>query len=217
MSKLREKYTEITYNALNIEGVAVTIAETQDLLNNKNIYSLKDTDNLTATNFINSLSYINSIIEKGFDKYELIEYMKRINLYLLHGLHSEAGNIRYSNIKVSGSNYIPKIPVEFEIREDIMKNIDNILDDPLELYCYITRNQIFADGNKRTALLITNLLLYNDNKYFSVDEEYADEYRIELVEMYETGNTEKFKWYMQRYIKEYKKDAGLKWEVSKNY
>lgn len=210
MSKLREKYAEIAYNALNIEGVAVTIEETQDLLNNKNIYSLKDTDNLIATNFINSLSYINSIIEKGFDKYELIEYMKRINLYLLNGLHSEAGNIRYSNIKVSGSNYIPKIPVEFEIREDIMKNINNILEDPLELYCYVTRNQIFADGNKRTALLMVNLILYKDNKYFSVDEEYADEYRVKLIEMYETGDTKKFKRYMERYIKEYNKDIILK-------
>lgn len=212
MSRLREKYAEIAYNALNIEGVAVTIAETQDLLNNKNIYSLKDTDNLIATNFINSLSYMNSIIEKGFDKYELIEYMKRINLYLLNGLHSEAGNIRYSNIKVSGSNYIPKIPVEFEIREDIMKNINNILEDPLELYCYVTRNQIFADGNKRTALLMVNLILYKDNKYFSVDEEYADEYKVKLIEMYETGDTKKFKRYMKRYIKEYNKDTVLKWK-----
>lgn len=212
MSKLIEKYVEITYNALNIEGVAITIEETQDLLDNKNICSLKDTDNIIATNFVNSLSYVNSVIEKGFDKYELIEYMKRINLYLLNGLHSEAGNIRYSNIEVSGSNYIPKIPVEFEIREDIMKNINNILEDPLELYCYITRNQIFADGNKRTALLITNLILYNDNKYLSVDEEYADEYRIKLVEMYETGDTEKFREYLERYIKEYRKYTGLKWE-----
>ena len=138
MSKLIEKYVEITYNALNIEGVAITIEETQDLLDNKKIYSLKDTDNILATNFVNSLSYVNSIIEKGFDKYELIEYMKRINLYLLNGLHSEAGKIRYSNIKVSGSNYTPKIPVEFGIREDIMININNILEDPLELYCYIT-------------------------------------------------------------------------------
>ena len=212
MSKLIEKYVEITYNALNIEGVAITIEETQDLLDNKKIYSLKDTDNILATNFVNSLSYVNSIIEKGFDKYELIEHMKRINLYLLNGLHSEAGNIRYSNIKVSGSNYTPKIPVEFGIREYIMRNINNILEDPLELYCYITRNQIFADGNKRTALLITNLILYKDNKYLSVDEKYADEYRIKLVEMYETGDTEKFREYLERYIKEYRKYTGLKWE-----
>lgn len=209
MSKLLEKYVEITYNALNIEGVAITIEETQDLLDNKNIYSLEDTDNIIAINFVNSLSYINSIIEKGFDKYELIEYMKRINLYLLNGLHSEAGNIRYSNIKVSGSKYIPKIPVEFRIREDIMKNINNIMEDPLELYCYITRNQIFADGNKRTALLMVNLILYKDNKYFSIDEEYADEYRVKLIEMYETGDTKKFKRYMERYIKEYNKDTTI--------
>lgn len=212
MSKLREKYAEIAYNALNIEGVAVTVAETQDLLNNKNIYSLKDTDKLIAMNFINSLSYINSIIEKGFDKYSLIDYIKRINLYLLNGLHSEAGNIRNSYIKVSGSKYVPKIPTEFEVREDIMKNIDNILENPLDLYCYITRNQIFADGNKRTALLAVNLLLYKDNKYFSINEDKVCEYKTELIEMYETDNKDKFKEYIKRYIKEYKKDNNLEWE-----
>lgn len=211
MSKLREKYAEIAYNALNIEGVAVTVAETQDLLDNKNIYSLKDIDKLIAMNFINSLSYVNSIIDKGFEKYLLVDYIKRINLYLMNGLHSEAGNIRISHIKVSGSKHIPKIPTEFEVREDIMKNIDNILDNPLDLYCYITRNQIFADGNKRTALLSTNLLLYKDNKYFSINEESETEYRTELIEMYETGNTEKFKEYVKRFIKEYKKDKSLEW------
>lgn len=212
MSKLKEKYAEIAYNALNIEGVAVTVAETRDLLNNKNIYSLKDTDKLIAMNFINSLSYVNSIIEKGFERYSLIDYIKRINLYLLNGLHSEAGNIRNSYVKVSGSKYVPKIPIEFEVREDIMKNIDIILENPLDLYCYITRNQIFADGNKRTALLVVNLLLYKDNKYFSINEDEVDEYKTELIELYETGNKEKFKKYIKRYVKEYKEDNTLRWK-----
>lgn len=210
MSKLKEKYAEISYNALNIEGVAVTVAQTQELLNNKEVVNLKDTDRLIATNFINSLSYINSIIDKGFDKYSLFDYIKRINLYLLNGLHSEAGNIRNSNIKVSGSRYIPNIPIEFEVREDIMKNIDKILEDPLELYCYITRNQIFADGNKRTSLLIVNLLLYKDNKYFSINEEDESEYKSILIEMYETNNKNKFKEYISKYIKKYEDDK-MKW------
>lgn len=210
MSKLKEKYAEISYNALNIEGVAVTVAQTQELLNNKEVVNLKDTDRLIATNFINSLSYINSIIDKGFDKYSLFDYIKRINLYLLSGLHSEAGNIRNSHIKVSGSKFVPDILVEFEVREDIMKNIDKILEDPLELYCYITRNQIFADGNKRTALLIVNLLLYKDNKYFSINEENESEYRTELITMYETNNKNKFKEYLSKYIKKYEDDK-MKW------
>lgn len=203
MSKLKNKYTEISYNALNIEGVAVTIAQTQDLLNNKDIINLSDIDKSIAMNFINSLSYVNSIIDKGFDKYSLFDYIKRISLYLLSRLHSEAGNIRNSYIKVSGSKYIPDIPVEFEVREDIMKNIDEIIKDPLELYCYITRNQIFADGNKRTALLIVNLLLYKENKYFSINEENESEYRTELINMYETNNRNRFKEYMEKYIKIY--------------
>ena len=203
MSKLTNKYIDISYNALKLEGIDINKQEIHELLNNKDVISLKDIDKLIAMNFINSLSYVNSILDKGFNKYSLFDYIKRINLYLLSGLHSEAGNIRNSHIKVSGSKYIPDIPVEFEVREDIMKNIDEIIKDPLELYCYITRNQIFADGNKRTALLIVNLLLYKENKYFSINEENESEYRTELINMYETNNRNRFKEYMEKYIKNY--------------
>lgn len=211
MSKLTNKYIDISYNALKLEGIDINKQEIRELLNNKDVISLKDIDKLIAMNFINSLSYVNSIIDKGFDKYSLFDYIKRINLYLLSGLHSEAGNIRNSYIKVSGSKYIPDIPVEFEVREDIMKNIDEIIKDPLELYCYITRNQIFADGNKRTALLTVNLLLYIKNKYFSINEENESEYRTELINMYETNNRGRFKEYMEKYIKDYENDYNVDW------
>lgn len=211
MSKLTNKYINISYNALKLEGIDINKQEIYELLNNKDVISLSDIDKSIAMNFINSLSYVNSIIDKGFDKYSIFDYIKRINLYLLSGLHSEAGNIRNSHIKVSESKYIPDIPVEFEVREDIMKNIDNILEDPLELYCYITRNQIFADGNKRTALLTVNLLLYIKNKYFSINEENESEYRTELINMYETNNRGRFKEYMEKYIKDYENDYNVDW------
>ena len=211
MSKLTNKYIDISYNALKLEGIDINKQEIHELLNNKNIISLSDIDKSISMNFINSLSYVNSILDKGFNKYSLFDYIKRINLYLLSGLHSEAGNIRNSHIKVSGSKYIPDIPVEFEVREDIMKNIDNILEDPLELYCYIIRNQIFADGNKRTALLIVNLLLYMKDKYFSINEENESEYRTELINMYETDKRNKFKEYMEKYIKDYEDSSNINW------
>lgn len=212
MSKIVNKYMEISYNALKLEGININRQETQSLLNNENIISLSDIDKSIAMNFINSLSYVNSIIDKGFNKYSLFDYIKRINLYLLSVLHSEAGNVRNFNIKVSGSKFIPDIPVEFEVREDIMKNIDELVKDPLELYCYITRNQIFADGNKRTALLIVNLLLYIQNKYFSINEEYEEEYKLNLIEMYETNNRGRFKEYMKKYIKDYENDYNIDWK-----
>lgn len=212
MSKIVNKYMEISYNALKLEGIDINKQKVYELLNNKDVTSLNDIDKSIAMNFINSLSYVNSIIDKGFNKYSLFDYIKRINLYLLSVLHSEAGNVRNSNIKVSGSKFIPDIPVEFEVREDIMKNIDELVKDPLELYCYITRNQIFADGNKRTALLIVNLLLYIQNKYFSINEEYEEGYKLNLIEMYETNNRGRFKEYMKKYIKDYEKDYENDWK-----
>lgn len=218
MSKLTNKYIDISYNALKLEGIDINKQEVYELLNNKDVISLSDIDKYIAMNFINSLSYINSIIDKGFDKYSLFGYIKRINLYLLNGLHSEAGNIRNSNIKVSGFRYIPNIPIEFEVREDIMKNIDELIKDPLELYCYITRNQIFADGNKRTSLLIVNLLLYIQNKYFSINEENESEYRAELITMYETNNRGRFKEYMKNILKIMtSKWNGVKIKVVQNH
>lgn len=203
MSNFTKFYTEIAYNALRIEGLDISITSTIDLINNIDVTNIKDIDKLTSKNFIQALSYVNSIINSEFDKYEMMEIIKTTNYYILKSLYSYAGRIRDNFIYVSGSNYIPEAKSEFKIQNEIMDNIDEYIENPLKLYCYITRNQIFSDGNKRTALLIVNLLLQlkDNSSYFSIPIERKPEYDKLLINYYESNNEEIFIEYLSQFIK----------------
>lgn len=200
---LEKFYPEIAYNALRMEGVDISITSIIDLINDIDITNTKDIDKSTSKNFIQALSYVNSIINSKFDKYEIVEIIKTINYYVLKSLHSYAGRIRDNFIYVSGSNYIPEAKSEFKIQNEIMDNIDDYIKNPLKLYCYITRNQIFSDGNKRTALLVVNLLLQlkDDSSYFSIPIERKPEYDKLLIEYYESNNESDFIKYLNQFIK----------------
>lgn len=183
---LNQYYADIVYNTLRIEGLSVTIANVIDLLEETDVVNIKDIDKMISKNFISALSYINSIILKGFNKYELLDVTKMVNFYIMKTLHSNAGQIRENNVNVLGSKYIPEIKSEYVVRDEVYKNIENFIEEPLQYYCYITRNQIFTDGNKRTALLMTNLLLQikNESKYFYIPIEEKLKFSKKLVEYY---------------------------------
>ena len=116
----------------------------------------------------------------------------------------EPGVIRNGNVYISGVNYVPPIPDEKEIRneyENILKNKD-IEDRALELFCFISRKQVFWDGNKRTSLLIANKELVSHNcGTLCIDMNAIDEFNIILNDFYETGNKDKIKKFLRNQIK----------------
>ena len=213
---LEKYYIDITYNSMRLEGIHISIANIIDLLNEIDTVQIKDIDKMISKNFINSLSYINSQINKNFDKYELLDITKMVNFYTMKTLHSNAGQIRANHIKVVSSNYIPEVKTEYEIRNEIFENLENFLKEPLKYYCYVTRNQIFMDGNKRTALLMANLLLQikNQNECFYIPIEEKPEFTKRLVEYYESNIEDEFIKYLRNFVKndEYTTEEKLSWE-----
>lgn len=75
------------------------------------------------------------------------------------------GNFRTGETSVTGTDKTPKV----WNKKDIVTNFNKIMDieDPkeraTELFCFITHEQVFWDGNKRTGLLAANKELISSN------------------------------------------------------
>src|SRR5690606_10092334 len=108
-------------------------------------------------------------------------------------------NIRQSRLGISGTNYVP-LDNEYQIREalDAMCKLINSKENPLEksllsllLLSYI---QAFADGNKRTARIVSNAILiaggYCPISFRTVD---SLEYKEAMLVFYEQNNISAFK------------------------
>ena len=177
------------YRSANVEGLGTTFPDTHCILNN-----IKVETTYEETSFIIGMKH-------GW-KYILNNLGQDNNLLFIEVLHetcckyliSSAGTLRKDNVRISGTNYIPEIPNPDDIYFTLNK-IDAIKDPivkALILFCYITKSQMFIDGNKRIAQLMANkILIENGVGILSIPIEKSKIFLELLVDYYENDNAEK--------------------------
>ncbi len=73
--------------------------------------------------------------------------------------------------------------------DDILNRDIDMIDKTIELLLYVTKKQLFLDGNKRTAVLFANHYLISHAKgIIVVSTERGDEYKKFLIDYYEDKN-----------------------------
>ena len=153
---------DLSWKSSQIEGNTYSLLETEILLKEKKTASGKTRDE--ATMLLNHKEAIDFLVENK-------DYAQKLSPKIIEELHSilikELGisrNIRTRKVGITGTNYNP-LDNEFEIREALEKTcrLVNSKSDPYEkaflsllLISYI---QPFADGNKRTARILSNAIL----------------------------------------------------------
>lgn len=185
------------YKQANLEGIAVTFAETQDILNDVNVSHitpkeiskvccLRDgweylLDNLNAPNDLVFMETVHELVAR-FD----VPY-----LYL--------GKLRTDDVLISGTSWRPELPDTEKIFEDMKKinAIETDTDRAFSLGLYIMRTQPFKDGNKRVgSFMINKVLIENGRGIFNVPVELDGQFKKQLVEFYETNDMEPLKNWM---------------------
>ena len=113
------------------------------------------------------------------------------------GFYHEGGRIRGVPVKIGGSSYIPPLPVEYEVKEQIEKIVAfdaSPVDIAIELALYVMKTQVFNDGNKRTAIIFANhYLVAHGEGLMVVPESIVPEFKQLLVRYYEDIDVESIK------------------------
>ena len=135
--------------------------------------------------------YNNASNEKNNIKEEVtLDFILKVNSYVSRNESLSWGELRTGNVGISGTDYIPKIPEENVVKEDI-KNILEIPDITLRSIKYMLygmRNQLFWDGNKRTSMIIANkIMIMNGKGIILVKDDDLLEFNKLLTEYYTTG------------------------------
>lgn len=130
-----------------------------------------------------------------------IALLREFNRICGHSLFQEAGAIRTRGIHITGCKWIPPIPQHGTIIDDL-RSINDIYDATeraIELLCYVARNQLFIDGNKRVAQLVFNKVLIENGigfLHFTNDEQVRKLMNL-LVDYYESGDNKDLSEYLQ--------------------
>lgn len=175
------------YDQAVLEGVATTFPQTEDIIENGIVSGMTATDVQKILNLKHAWEFIldRDVISYGTNYYILCHIAKLVN----EGFYSDGGRIRGVPVTIGGTSYVPPLPIETIVRE----NIDAILHsdaDPVDtaigLCLYCMKTQIFNDGNKRASVIFANHFMISKGQgLIVIPESHVPEFKKLLVAYYE--------------------------------
>ena len=189
----KRKLVDNIYKSANLEGIAVTFADTYSFMNNVNTGNISVDDMLKLKGLKDAWEYVLNTIDEELT----IDYIKKIHFEICKGQNIyPLGDFRTKGVGITGTSWRPKLPSECNYEQELKEilNISNKLDRCINIFCWIQRSQMFLDGNKRVANLVANKeMIKNGQGIISVPVEKIGEYFILLIDYYETNNMNKLK------------------------
>ena len=188
---------DLSWKSSQIEGNTYTLLETERLLKQKETASGKTKEE--AIMLLNHKEALDFIIEQP--KYLIpltVAKIEDIHSLLIKELSIDK-NIRKRRVGITGTNYRP-LDNEFQIKEAVKSMCDlvnkkiSIFEKALLTLVLISYIQPFADGNKRTARIVSNAILIH-GKYCPISFRTVDsvDYKKAMLLFYEQNNISQFK------------------------
>lgn len=189
----KRKLVDNLYKSANLEGIAVTFADTMAFFNNVNTGKISIDDMLKLKGLKDAWELVLNTINEELT----MDYIKKIHFQICKGQNVEPlGDYRDCGVGITGTSWRPKLPSECNYDNELaeIKKIDNPLDRCITLFCWIQRSQMFKDGNKRVANLVANKeMIKNGQGIIAVPVEKIGEYFTVLIDFYETNDYKKIK------------------------
>lgn len=188
---------DLSWKSSQIEGNTYSLLETERLLKEKETAAGKTKDEaIMLLDHKEALDFI--IANPTYVTPLTLSKIEDIHSILIKDLDVDR-NIRKRRVGISGTNYKP-LDNEFQIKEaledmcTLVNKQENVFAKALLVLVLISYIQAFADGNKRTARIISNAILMNNN-YCPISFRTIDsvEYKKAMLIFYEQNNITPFK------------------------
>ncbi len=188
---------DLSWKSSQIEGNTYSLLETERLLKDRQTAAGKTKDEaVMLLNHKDALDFI--IADPTYINPLTVSRIEDIHSILVKELDVDR-NIRKRQMGISGTNYKP-LDNEFQIREALedtcrlVNSKNNVFEKSLLTLVLLSYIQAFNDGNKRTARIVSNAVLINNN-YCPISFRTVDsiDYKKAMLLFYEQNNITAFK------------------------
>lgn len=187
------------YNQAILEGVVTAYENVNNILNNGQVNGMTATDIIKVINLKHAWEFV--LDENVIMAEENFSFLSQVNKLILEGFYYNAGKVRSTPAKIGGTTWIPSIPIESQVVEELKDILNSKLDDvslAIELLLYVMKRQIFIDGNKRTAVIFANHhLISRGLGIISIPGDLVEDYKKLLIMYYEGKDTDKIKQFLK--------------------
>lgn len=175
------------YKQAMLEVVATTYSDTENIVNGGKVMNMTSNDIAKVINLKRAWEFI---LNDGVISYPTnYAILCQINSIIEDGFSCVAGRLRSVPVTIGGFTYMPPMPIEQMIKDDLDKILNlnkDVIDVTIELLLNVMKKQLFLDGNKRTAVIIANhYLISHGGGIIVVPAELVSEYKKLLILYYE--------------------------------
>lgn len=188
------------YEQAVLEGVATSFSQTEDIIENGKVNGVTASDVQKILNLKHAWEFIldKDVLQVKSDYSILCHIAKLVN----EGFFANGGRIRGVPVTIGGTSYVPPLPIELIVIEnisDIINRNAEPLDIAIELCLYCMKTQIFNDGNKRASVIFANhFLISNAGGLLVIPENHVPEFKKLLVKYYEERDNGEIKTFLKR-------------------
>lgn len=195
----KRSLVDSVYNQAMLEGVVTTYADTESIIEGGQVNGMTSTDIMKVVNLKHAWEFV--LDENVIMAEENFSFLSQINKLVLEGFYYNAGKVRSTPAKIGGTTWMPSIPIESQVLEELNGLLNSELDDvslAIELLLYVMKRQIFIDGNKRTAVIFANHHLISKGLgIISIPGDLVEDYKKMLIMYYEGKDTDKIKQFLK--------------------
>ena len=187
------------YEQAVLEGVATSFPQTEDIIENGQVNGMKASDVQKILNLKHAWEFIldKDVLSYGSD-YSILSHIARL---VNEGFFTNGGRIRGVPVTIGGSSYIPPLPIETVVMENITaitESSGDPIDIAIELCLYCMKTQIFNDGNKRASVIFANhYLISKAGGLLVIPEKDVPAFKKLLVAYYEDRDGGEIKAFMK--------------------
>ncbi len=181
------------YDQAVLEGVATSFPQTEEIIENGKVSGMTASDVQKILNLKHAWEFIldPNVIQSESDYYILCHIARLVN----EGFFADGGRIRGVPVAIGGSSYVPPLPIEPVVKEEVGEILQSTaadIDKAIRLCLFTMKTQVFIDGNKRAAVIFANhYLIAHGQGLLVIPEAYVSEFRKHLVDYYEGADPQR--------------------------
>lgn len=186
----RKNIVQVIHSIFRLEKVNTTFSQTKTIIDGMSVSGISTHDMQVVLNLKNAWQFILKS-DTPFD----LNFACKVNSFVAYNESLAWGELRTGNVGISGVSHTPSIPNQFDV-ENTFNEINHLPVSKtvpiLKLMYYMMRQQLFWDGNKRTAIICVNYqLIMAGLGILNINENQLEIWNELLFEFYETNHDDK--------------------------
>lgn len=192
----KKKWDENVYCGMRMENRAVTFPQTKTILNGVNVPNVQLDDIQAILNMRDVWRFLLQTVDDPLT----LEYICKLNGFIARNEALEWGKLRTGTVGISGTDYMPFIPSQDAVENDLAAILDNDTTDTekaLTAFLWSARGQLFWDGNKHTSMTVANKILISAGAcILTITDKHMEQFNTLLLDYYNTGEGERLKLFL---------------------